>query len=216
MLTDAPSAAPTSRPPPPHRLSTRSPIPTRSGSALSHTWAGTATRPHTAGCMAPTEQFRSPPRPSIAIMPLDSCRLGEGSDPALAPTGVCSLYHGPPAPPPHTQVTCRQPSVAPATNTSCPSQNWPEQLAICSAVCPSVHWRRQSYLGALCGQGPATLWNSQKLTFLFPPLGLLPWPPAAGAVTPCHAPASHRHVFDRNPTEARGKVSRGGWGLGQE
>lgn len=169
MLTDTPSAAPTSHPPP-HRLSTQSPIPTRSCSALSHTWAGTTTRPHTAGCTAPTEQFHSPPRPSISIMPLDSCRLGEGSDPALAPTGACSLYHDPP--PTHTQVTCREPSVAPATNTSCPSQNWPEQLAICSAVCPSVHWRRQSYLGALCGRGPATLWNSQKLTVVsVPPFG---------------------------------------------
>lgn len=59
-----------------------------------------------------------------------------------------------------------------ATDLSCPSQNWPEQPATSSSACSSVHWRRQSNLGALCGQVPATLWNSQKLIFVpFPPFG---------------------------------------------
>lgn len=107
----------------------------------------------------------------------------------------------------HSQVTCKQPSVASATYISCPSQNWPEQLAICSSVCPSVHWRRQNYLGALCGRVPATLWNPQKLIFVpFSPCGTVALAPR---VTPCQVLAGHRHVFDGSPTEARGKVS---WG----
>lgn len=109
------------------------------------------------------------PTPTTTITPSES-QTQEGSDPTLACTGSHFVPRGHTRT--HAQVTCKQPFLTYATNSSCPSQKWPEQLPVCLSVCLSILRRRHRYIRALCSQVPAALWNSQKLAFVpFPTFG---------------------------------------------
>lgn len=152
--------------------------------------------------------------PMTTATPSESCR--EGSALALAHTGthslplltcVCVCTHHAHT---HAQVICKQPSKAYATDSSCPSQNQPQQLAVCP-VHLSVRSleKTQGYLHALWPAACHPVELTKAGFYSFPtlwgqePSGLLAWPgPSCSSrcravtllrVLPCHTLVGHRH-----------------------